>query len=389
MLEVLTDKEFLLLCELANTITSSEIHDSIMESSDWTEEIKNSSMEAGIAQEIFTSPRLTHLHIEDYLKQDHLCLLMFVDNSGNSYGVVINKECEVSDIHNQEELDEAILTIERIKGNRNCILIGHRLGGLSAARLAAKLQVEAIVFGAPSIDELPGKVRNFVAENEPVGGYLEKVIFVKQYSIWEDTEESYYQILEFDEWGQVIISKQSDYSRFVSWFYHTAGTIDRDVWNMFFKDTVEDQLMMEKGLYSIYPRVEEVNDVGIQCSIDKVIHYIENELRKNREMLKAEFENIELADVELQIGKIADEIANQAIDLINTTYRSVETILMGVGLFIMDNTEYQIGPWMEKFHIHMNLLLEQELEALTESLENEVQNYLEEMIKFSDIAIDW
>jgi hypothetical protein len=389
MLVVLTDKEFLLLCELANTITSAEIHNSIMKSADWMEEIRNSSIKDRIAHEIFASPRLTDLHIGQYLKQDNICLLMFVDDSGNSYGVVISKECEISDIHKQTELDEAIRTIEYTRGSGNCILTGYKLGGLSAAGLAAKLQVEAIVFGAPSIEILSGKVKNFIAENDPVGGYIEKVIFVKQDSTWADNEGSYFETLEFDEWGQALVTKQSDYSKFVTWFYHTASTIDRDIWKIFFKDTEEDQLMMEKGLYSIYPRVDELNNVGIHCSIDKVINYIENELKTNRSIMRAELKKIEIADLELQIGKIADKLATQAIDLIHNTYRSVETILMGMGLFTMDNTESQIGTLMEKFNIDMNLLFDKELGILTDSLENELQNCLDELLKFPDLAIDW
>ncbi|GGH11086.1 hypothetical protein [Paenibacillus segetis] len=386
---MLTDKELLLLCELANAIISSEIKISGKTMFECLRVLSDNSNEDEIVEEIISCPSLMHLHIQDFLVQDSISLILFTDVNGNNYGVVIHQNNELDHIHMLNELNEAIRRIEQIRGAGKCTLIGSKLGGLRAVSMAEQLQVEAVVFGAPSEEVLQGKAKNFVAENDPVGPYVEKVIFVKQKSTWEDNEEAYYKSLVFDEQGQAVVTEQSDYSKFVSWFYHTASVIHEEIWKIFFRKTEqEQQLMMEKELYSIYSRVDELNYEGMNCSIEHVIKYTENELNKNRNMLRVELKKIKTTDLEQQIGELADKLATQAIDIVNTTYRSVETIFMGVSLFNMDHLSHQIDPLMEKFNTLLNLLLKKELEQLTDALEDEVQSYLDEMLKFPDLVID-
>lgn len=110
-------------------------------------------------------------------------------------------------------------------------------GGWHAALLAEALGAEAVVFGAPTMEELPGKAVNFVGEDDPVGDHTGKVVFVKQAEDLGEADEAFlYRKLVFEESGKAVVSAQSEFSRFVSWFYNTAGTVEPEVWKIFFPD---------------------------------------------------------------------------------------------------------------------------------------------------------
>ena len=56
----------------------------------------------------------------------------------------------------------------------------------------------------------------------------------------------------FDENGRAVISEQSMYSKFISWFYNNANNINSEVWEMFYPNSCEDDVFLEKSIYSAF-----------------------------------------------------------------------------------------------------------------------------------------
>ncbi|WP_223068048.1 hypothetical protein [Paenibacillus caui] len=391
---MLTDKESLLLCELVNSgLAKHQVDRSIAEIAQSLDGNSDPSSAARmLALEILASPNMPRLHFRDYWMLEKMGLCFFAGDEEVGHVVVQapeDAEMNMMNIQSDSGLEETAQRLEPLGRKGNLMFTGLGLGGYYASRLAARLDAEALVFGAPSTEELPGKVRNFVGEDDPVGDSTSKVIFVKQKSPAENVAESYIQTLVFDEQGSAVVADQSDYSKFVSWFYNTASTIRPEVWELFFGKNESGELLQDYGLYGLFLQADELNEEKINRSMDAVLGYAEHELEQSRNRIKNELEHIEIEDVKVCVGEIGDRLANQAVDLVYDVYRSVETIIMGVGLITLEQATYPVISWMGDFSRRVGELLDRELVLITEAVEKELQHYMDEMFKFPEISLDW
>lgn len=387
---MLRDKDKILLCELASTGDITRfIYRPLEQISDWGKELgENPDLEL-LASEITASPALNSLSLQQHKNLEYMNLYVFADCEGNS--IVVAHALEHPDIQLDIHhfLDEVTGTVEHWKGKGNCVLTGMRAGGFCVSYLAERLDMDATVFGVPTGDELPGRVRNLVAEHDPVGAYLDKVTFVKQQTEETDLEEAYFKIVEFDSEGNVVPSIQSDYSKFVSWFYDTVGTIRPDVWHIFFGENKEEEPVLDYGLYSLFLKMDGLTEESVGRSIEQVIRYTEQQLGKNRSTLHNEFIHIDVEQIKDFIRECGEQLTNQAVDMVYDVYRSVESILAGAALFAMNKNTITVIPVMESFNERTGELLDREIVFITNTIEQEFQNYMDNMLMFPEISLEW
>lgn len=63
-----------------------------------------------------------------------------------------------------------------------------------------------------------------------------------------------------------------------------------------------------------------------------------------------------------KISEITEYAANNACEFIKEIYKSVETVLIGIGLFTLENGNIDINEHMEKFSEEIDNILKMKLE---------------------------
>lgn len=347
-------KQYLLLCELAESAETRLEYESFAE----LELLEQSSIE----------------HRRDWV------LLL---NKEQQYGIVVVLQPKESgnQITYSFPLDTMVHNIrEELPPDVTTVFTGLGQGGWRAAMLAETLDAEAIVFGAPTIEELPGKAFNYVGENDPVGDHTEKVVFVKE---MDDLEEEdvvpLSRKLVFDDSGRVILSEQSEFSRFVSWFYNTAGTVEPVIWNFFFPGTEEDEatVLADLGVYSVFLKVGELNNERVLRSVSDIIRYTAGKLEFNRKQLAAELDKLADDDYDNQVSEITRKYAKLAEEFVMHTFQSVQTVFMGVALFTMEQASMDTDTLIDNFHRQIHDILDQELECVIDCLDQAIARRLD------------
>ncbi len=375
---MLSEKEYLFLCEFAGlgiikrrTGSIAEIAGAFPESN----RLENSTAVKAQAENL----KISRLKLSGFFVFKAVAAYLFEDDVDRTFVVVVKEEA-----HNNSAKEYQDSLVEYIRGNKGpgkCVVTGYGLAGLYASRAAAELGIEGIVFRAPCEEKLSGNIRNYVVENDPVCGHAEKVIFIKQKSEDMNMDEPLSRIALFEENGKAVIGKQSEYSKFCSWFYGTVGNIDNEIWNIFFKDKNEKDFYIDKSIYSIYLKAGELNFQGIKSSMKNTVKYIENELEKNIKKMKLEFgKNIfhmEGMDFEEQICEIAEKAAKEGIQRVKDIYNSVETVLMGIELFTVGRGSLDTESLMEQFSEAVDAILEKEIERMTGILKEEPESCME------------
>lgn len=387
---MLRDKDKILLCELASTRDLTRfLHRSLEHFTEWGKELSGYPDLELLTREITASPTLHSLTLQQHMNLEYMNLYVFADCEGNSVIVAHAQEHPEIQLDIQHFLDEVTACVEIWRDKGRCELTGIKAGGYCVSYLAERLDMEATVFAVPTAEELPGRVRNLVAEHDPVGDWLEKVIFVKQQTEETDLEEAYFKILEFDLEGNAVPSIQSDYSKFVSWFYHTVGTVRPEVWHIFFGENKEEEPILDYGLYSLFLKMDGLTEESVGRSIEKVVRYAEQQLEKNRSSLESEFSHIEVDQIKEFIRECGERLTNQAVDIVYGVYRSVETILAGTALFAMNKNTITVMPVMESFNARTGELLDREIVFITNTIEQEFQKYMDNMLMFPEISLEW
>lgn len=182
--------------------------------------------------------------------------------------------------------------------------------------------------------------------------------------------------------------EQDQYSKFTDWVYKTASSINIDIWKMFFKDAGEDDDFLEKDLYSIFLRIDELNEEGIKDALNNTSKYIENKLKKNIESIKIDFSTVDATTFEEKIYEVAENIASEVVEIIRDSYNSLETILMGVGLFKLGKQCFDIDAVMKEFSESVDKIYEKLELRLMETLKNEKQNFIDSYFAFSGFSLD-
>ncbi|GAA0378207.1 hypothetical protein [Paenibacillus motobuensis] len=393
---MLNEKQYLLLCELADTgLLNAQRSGSVMAITRSLLPALTLRKQADLAKAILECSNFADLElVEQSSDRCHLDRALFLNKEQQQCVIVIfqSKESEEPDTYSFL-LDTMVHTLqEELPLGVNTVLTGLGQNGWHAALMAEILDEEAVVFGAPTIEELPGKAVNYVGENDPVGDHTEKVVFVKEADDLEDEEiVPLFRKHAFDESGRAIVSEQSEFSRFVSWFYNTSGTIEPVIWNFFFPGTEEDEatVLADLGVYSVFLKVGELNNERVLRSIGDIMRYVAGKLESNRNQLAAELDKLPDDDYDNQVSETANNFAKQAEDFIMRTFESVQTMFMGVALFTLGQESFDTNPLIDNFHRQLHELLDQELERVTDCLDQAIARRLDRFFQLPSFHFEW
>ncbi|QNU67813.1 hypothetical protein EHE19_004960 [Ruminiclostridium herbifermentans] len=382
---MLAEKEYLLLSEYLNAKTLSNIdktvnvHESLQDSSEF---IKNS-----ISKDMLEK---LGLELIDSKTIGAVSTYIFKENCGDTCVVCASTEDLGGNSLSKEYQNQLVDFVRNNIATGKCVITGLKFGGIYACHLVPHLNAEGIVFCAPSTEELLGNITNYVGENEPVGKFTEKVVFIKQKLVEYNGYKYYSDTLEFDENGKPIIGNQSEYSKFCSWFYSIERDIDEQVWKIFFNES-NDENWLENDLYSIFLKVDELNFEGIKNSTINAIKYIENELYKNMKSMELRFDkkifNLDRIAFEEGICKFAEKESFNSVKLVKGIYNSVETILTGIRVFALEKNLF-VDDLMQEFYINVESILEKEGQRIIDFLDKERQNYLDSLSVFPKLSFE-
>lgn len=390
---MLSVKDYILLCELARTgLLPSQQSGGVLELAAGLEAKFAGIGQGDLAQQIGRSANLVDWEWDRREGDGERPDRYFFVHREHNHGVVVMQEpseTPFSHTYNMDEFTAALRPIAEAKGTLSFTGLGQ--GGWRAAELAALLGAEAVVFGGPGEEELPGRAVNYVGEDDPVGAYTEKVVFVKQQGeLKEEDEAFYYRKLEFDPAGNPVIAEQSEFSRFVSWFYQRAGTVDPEVWGLFFPGPEEEEaLLADLGVYSVYLQIGSLNREGILRSVDETIRHAGKVLTANREAMVRELAKVDDEDYHARVPEIAGEHAARASAFVERTYDSVQTIFMGIALFSLDREPFDVEPWMTGFYDRIHELLDGEQTKLEACLDQAIASHLERLLQMPDFTLEW
>lgn len=376
---MLSEKEYLLLCEFIGMQGTWGESDSFRAAALSMKEQHSSS---SLVAEMTVNPRLD-LKVKKIMKKAEVTVYIIDDNCGDICIVCASKNKEYKAMSSEESNS----LIDFIKDNmlEKGILTAVGPGGIYAGVLAELLDMEAVVFAAPGNYELAGNIKNFTGEYEPVGDYTEKIIFLKQKLPEENIYETLYETLLLDEGGNVVICEQSEYSKFLSWFYNSAGRINDQVWGIFFNDGNEENIFTDNDLFSIYLRVEELSLEKIQNSLEKTIRYIDNELSKNMVKLfdKSIF-SLPYEDFERQIRRFVHKTTLNASEVVKDIFDSARTILMGISVFAIEKN-YAPNELINKFSQNIDEILQSHGERLVNLLENQKRIHIDSLCNLPEL----
>ncbi|WP_334078078.1 hypothetical protein [Paenibacillus sanfengchensis] len=386
-------KDYALLCELARTgLLPAQQSGGVLELTAKLETKLAGMGQGDLAQQIGGSANLVDWEWErregDGERPDRY---FFVHKEHKRWVVVMQEPSDIpfSHTYSMEEFAAALQRVTDTGGALSFTGLGQ--GGWRAAELAAILGAEAVVFGAPGEEELPGTAVNYVGEDDPVGASKEKVVFVKQQSgLKEEDEAFYYRKLEFDDEGSPVVAGQSEFSRFVSWFYQRAGTVEPDIWGIFFPGPEEEgALLADLGVYSVYLQIGSLNREGILRSVDETIRHAGKVLTANREVMVRELAKVGDEDYHTRVPEIAGEHAARASSFVERTFDSVQTIFMGIALFSLDQGQFDVTPWMAGFYDRIHELLDREQTKLEACLDQAIASHMERLLQMPDFTLDW
>lgn len=389
---MLTEREYLLLCELSSTGAVNPNIDTVDKMAlALIGNVKPSEEE--LLKEAAANTNFAELKAKDSILINKIRIYVFDDSSGDTAAVFLAEGDNESDV-NKDCFDEICEFLRKNFGTGKCVVTGLKAGGIYAAYTAQSLELEGILFGAPSTEELPGNIVNYVGENEPVGNCLGKVSFIKQIPFEEelndDIDKPYSRTFIFDEKGRPVKGEQTAFSKMVSRFYSNTDNVNKDILKIFFNDMEEKDTLIDVGFYSVFLKIDEFSSERIEKSLSEVIKYIENELKKNAESFHSDFDRIlrekmwDEDGFEEKVVNSAEKASNNAGKIIGDAYTSVETILTGIGLFKMDKDDIEITSLIEQFAGRVDTVLTEEIKRLNEFLDGSWQRYLNYLSVFEE-----
>ncbi len=207
----------------------------------------------------------------------------------------------------------------------------------------------------------------------------------------ESKNETGFQAYMPDKDGEMTDEEQSRYAGFFDWFCRRRNDVDGNIWRLFFEDADPENIPMDENIYSVFLKADELSEEGIKHSIKNVVNYIEDKLEKDFRAVKEEFQRIaavqQIENYGEEIGELSEKIANKAVETVKDAYDGVETILAGVGLFKPAKELIDTGIFMEQFTKEITVIMDGEIERITEFIASEKQNYLEGLSQFPEINI--
>lgn len=285
---------------------------------------------------------------------------------------------------------------EQLTAEAEVVFTGLGQGGWYAAVLAERhSNAEAIVFGAPTLEELPGRAINYVGEDTPVGEYTEKVVFVKEIDELDAEADTIplFRKLAFEDSGKFVVSEQSEFSRFVSWFYNTVGTVEPAIWNLFFPGMEEEEavILADLGVYSVFLKVGELTQEKLLRSINDTVRYAAGKMESQRGQLAAQLDKLPDEDYDDRVVEVAEKYTKEAAEFIEHTFDSVQTVLMGVALFTLELADggFDTESLIDSFQVQLHGLLDQEVERVKDTLDQVIARRLEQAFQLPEFELEW
>ena len=146
---MLSNKEFLLLCQTASIGALATTKTSIFEiaklliSTDRCDNIP-------LLEEVAACKNFESLKLKCSKKSDEVNIFILEDISGNDFVIFVGKES--LNCSKNETIEEIYDFVKQNIQNNICSITGLKTGGIYAAYTASQLNVEAFLFGAPTID---------------------------------------------------------------------------------------------------------------------------------------------------------------------------------------------------------------------------------------------
>jgi hypothetical protein len=392
---MLAERQYLWLCELARTgLITSQHTGRLQEIVRALQQPLAGRKRSDLAMAILGSSQLARLELTHRGQQRCTWWHIFVDQE-NQEGILIVSQPPNSidgDIY-LSSLDEVAHVLqEALAENVHYVVSGIGRGGWQAAVIADALGTESVVFGAPTMDELPGTSVNYVGEHELIGDHTEKVVFVKQLGeLGIVGDEFLYRRLVFEEDGKAVVSEQSEFSRFVSWFYRTAGTIDSEVWDIFFPGSDEEETMLfaDPDILSVFMKAADLNKEKLARAVKETVQYTAAWLGTNRSLLTAEMEKLPDEDYENLVPRTVKKYTEKAHKYVKCVSDSVRTIFMGVELLSTEQGSGHMESPINSFHDKMLDLLDQELEHMKKCLDQAIACRIKSFFQMPQFDLVW
>jgi hypothetical protein len=392
---MLAERQYLWLCELARTgLITSQHTGHLQEIVQALQQPLAERKQGDLAMAILGSSQLACLELTHRGQQGGTRWHIFVDQENRQGIVTVSVSSNSMDgktyLFSLDEMAHVLQDV--LADNVHYVLSGIGHGGWQAAVLADALGTEAVVFGVSTMDELPGKSVNYVGEHELVGDHTEKVFFVKQQGELGTVGDDFlYRRLAFEEDGKAVVSEQSEFSRFVSWFYRTAGTIDPEVWNIFFpgSDDEETMLFADPDIHFVFLKAADLNKEKFACAIKETVQYTAAWLGTNRSLLTAELEKLTDEDYEDLVSRTVEKYMEKASEYVQCVSESVRTVFMGVALLSSEQGSWDMDSPIHSFHEKMLELLDQELEQMKKCLDQAIARRLKSFFQMPLFDLVW
>ncbi|GGG07876.1 hypothetical protein [Paenibacillus aceti] len=402
---MLNDKQYLWLCELADSglLQAQQHSGSVLEVVRGLQPALTARELDDLAEAILGSASYADFELQAQSSGDErLVNWVLLLNKEQQQGVIVvgsepgkSAVSEIPSLPLDSVVDGAAHSIqEQLPAEAVVVFTGLGQCGWYAALLAERLDAEAVVFGAPTMEELPGRAINYVGEDTPVGEYTEKVVFVKEIDELGTEADTIplFRKLAFDDGGRLVVSEQSEFSRFVSWFYNTVGTVEPAIWNLFFPGMEEEEavILADLGVYSVFLKVGELTQEKLLRSINDTVRYAAGKLESQRGQLAAQLDKLPDEDYDDRVVEVAEKYTKEAAEFIGHTFDSVQTVLMGVALFTLERADggFDTESLIDSFQIQLHELLDQEVERVKDTLDQAVARRLEQAFQLPAFELE-
>ncbi|WMT40637.1 hypothetical protein RE628_26420 [Paenibacillus sp. D2_2] len=163
------------------------------------------------------------------------------------------------------------------------------------------------------------------------------------------------------------------------------------IWKFFFPGTEEEEVavLADLGIYSVFLKVGQLNNEKVLRSIDEIVRYATAKLESYRGQLAAELEKLPDDNYDHRISETAQKYTKQAEVFIMRTFESVQTVFMGAALFTLEQESFNTNTFIDRFHRQLHDLLDQELERVTECLDQVIARRLDQFFQLPQFNLEW
>lgn len=148
-------------------------------------------------------------------------------------------------------------------------------------------------------------------------------------------------------------------------------------------------ILADLGVYSVFMKVGELNKEKLLHAIDAAVRYAAGQLETGRDQLAAELDKLPDENYETLVSEKAEKYAMKATDFVMRIFESVQTVLMGVALFTLEQETFDMNTPIDSFRTQIYDLLDQELERVKACLDQAIARRLEASFQVPDFGFEW